>query len=111
MAFKKMQTDTNPYQKVLNQTLKVTNSVSSDNDDRITEKDSTDIITKPEQSNPIVSVDEFFYDDPNIPWKPLPEQDLKRSPCYPIIDIRKYHNYKIPFYYCKLHENANNMAA
>jgi hypothetical protein len=34
----------------------------------------------------IVSVEEFFYDDPNTPWKPLPEHDLKSSPCYPIID-------------------------
>jgi hypothetical protein len=44
----------------------------------------------------IVSVDEFFYDNPNTRWKPLPEHDLKESPCYPIIGIRRYHNYKIP---------------
>jgi hypothetical protein len=37
---------------------------------------------------PIISVEEFFHDDPNnTPWKPLPEHDLKQSPCYPIIDI------------------------
>jgi hypothetical protein len=47
------------------------------------------------QKRPIVSVDEFFYDDPNTPWKPLAEHDLKASPCYPIIDIRRYHNYKV----------------
>jgi hypothetical protein len=33
--------------------------------------------------SPITSVDEFFYDNPNTPWKPLPEHDLKQSPCYP----------------------------
>ena len=37
---------------------------------------------------PIISVEEFFHDDPNnTPWKPLPEHDLKQSPCYPIMDI------------------------
>ena len=56
----------------------------------------------------IVSVDEFFHDDPNTPWKPLPEHDLKQSPCYSIIGIRNYHNYKTPFYYCKLHPDIEN---
>src|ERR671938_551018 len=57
----------------------------------------------------IVSVEEFFYDDPNTPWKALPEHDLEQSPCYPIIGIRTYHNYKIPFYYCKLHLGIENV--
>jgi hypothetical protein len=88
--------------------------VGDNDDDRNTEKDSsrsnTDIITKPEQPmKPIVSVEEFFYDDPNTPWKLLPEHDLKHSPCYPIIDIRRHHNYKIPFYYCKLHPDIENV--
>src|ERR687886_766074 len=61
------------------------------------------------RASTIVSVEEFFYDDPNTPWKPLPEHDLKSSPCYPIIDIRTYHNYKIPFYYCKLHPDIENV--
>jgi hypothetical protein len=60
---------------------------------------------------PIISGEEFFHDDPNnTPWKPMPEHDLKQSPCYPIIDIRNYHNYKkIPFYYCKLHPDIENV--
>jgi hypothetical protein len=59
---------------------------------------------------PIIPVQEFFHDDPNTPWKPLPEHDLKQSLCYPIIEIRNYHNYKkIPFYYCKLHPDIENM--
>jgi hypothetical protein len=58
----------------------------------------------------IISVEEFFHDNPNnTPWKPLPEHDLKQSPCYLIIDIRNYHNYKIPFYYCKLHPDIENV--
>lgn len=54
----------------------------------------------------IISVEEFFHDDPNTPWKPLPEHDLEQSPCYSIIGIRN--NYKIPFYYCKLPPNIEN---
>ena len=61
-----------------------------------------------EKINPMVSVEEFFYDDPSISWKPLPEHDLKQSPYYPIIDICRYHNYKIPFYCCKLHPDIEN---
>ena len=59
---------------------------------------------------PIISVKEFFHDDSKTSWKPLPEHDLKQSPCYPIIDVRNYHNYKkIPFYYCKLHPDIENV--
>jgi hypothetical protein len=43
---------------------------------------------------PIISVEEFFHDNPNTAWKPLPEHDLKQSSCYPVIDVRNYHNYK-----------------
>jgi hypothetical protein len=28
---------------------------------------------------PMISVEEFFHDNPNTPWKPLPEHDLKQS--------------------------------
>ena len=55
---------------------------------------------------PIVSIDEFFHDDPNIPWKPMPDHDLKQSPCYHIIGIN--YNHKISLYYCKLHPNIQN---
>jgi hypothetical protein len=64
---------------------------------------------KQQQKQPIISVEEFFYDDPNTPWKPLPEHDLNQRPCYPIIGIRTYRNYKIPFYYCKLHPDIENI--
>jgi hypothetical protein len=54
----------------------------------------------------IISVDDFFYDNPDTPWEPLPEHGLDQSPCSPIIGIRN--NYKIPFYYCKLHPDVEN---
>jgi hypothetical protein len=44
---------------------------------------------------PMISVEEFFHDDPKTPWKPLPEHDLNQSPSYPIIDIRNYHKLEI----------------
>jgi hypothetical protein len=58
------------------------------------------------KTNQVVSIEEFFHDDLNTAWKPLPEHDLKQSPCYPIIGIRNYH--KIPFYYSKLHPDIEN---
>jgi hypothetical protein len=59
-----------------------------------------------QKQQPIISVEEFFYDNPNIPWRPLPEHDLKASPCYPIIGTRN--NCKVSFYYCKLHIEIEN---
>jgi hypothetical protein len=61
-----------------------------------------------QQKQPIVSVEEFFYDNPDTHWKPLPEHDLKASPCYPIIGTRN--NYKAKtFYYYKLHPEIENV--
>jgi hypothetical protein len=37
----------------------------------------------------IISLEEFFYDDPNTPWEPLPEHTLEQSPCYPVISRDK----------------------
>jgi hypothetical protein len=64
---------------------------------------------KQQQKQPIIPVDEFFYNDANTPWKLLPEHDLNQSPCYTIIGIWTYRNYKIPFYYCKLHPDIENV--
>ena len=60
-----------------------------------------------QQKQPIVSVEEFFYDTPDTPWRSLPEHDLKASPCYPIIGTRS--SYKVRFYYCKLHPEIENV--
>ena len=59
----------------------------------------------------MISIEEFFFDDPAItpenPWKPLPKHSLEQSPCYPIIGI--HNKYKVPFYYCKLHPDIENI--
>jgi hypothetical protein len=44
----------------------------------------------------------FFYDDPNKSWTPLPEHNLDQSPCYPIIAIKQN-------YYCILHPEVENI--
>jgi hypothetical protein len=31
------------------------------------------------KTNQAVSIEEFFHDDPNTPWKPLPQHDLRKS--------------------------------
>jgi hypothetical protein len=46
---------------------------------------------------PIVPVEDFFHDGPDLPWQPLPSHTLEQSPCKPII-VKKG-----KFYYCKLH--------
>jgi hypothetical protein len=51
----------------------------------------------------VSSITDFFYDDPNKSWEPLPEHDLDQSPCYPIIAIKQ--NY----YYCILHPEVKNI--
>ena len=33
----------------------------------------------------VISITEFFYDDQNAPYTPLPEYDLEQSTCYPIL--------------------------
>ena len=54
-------------------------------------------------------VEDFFYDEPLLRYRPLPDHSLEQSPCYPIIGIRNHRNYKVPFYYCKLHPNIENV--
>lgn len=57
------------------------------------------IISNNNANNPIISVEDLFFDDPGItpknPWKPLPEHSLEQSPSYPIIGM--HHKYKVPF--------------
>ena len=33
----------------------------------------------------VSTITDFFYDDPTMPYTPLPDHDLDQSPCYPII--------------------------
>jgi hypothetical protein len=51
----------------------------------------------------IVSVEEFFYDDPSLPYEPLSSYPLEESPCYPIVGI------KGKLYYCNLHPEVKNV--
>lgn len=48
----------------------------------------------------MISIDDFFYDDPKItpqyPWRPLPKHSLEQSPCYPIIGM--HNKYRVPMY-------------
>lgn len=48
---------------------------------------------------------EFFHDDPDMPYQPLPEHSLEQSLCHPIIALDK----KGVFYYCKLHPKIQSI--
>jgi hypothetical protein len=60
-----------------------------------------DTITKFE---PIISVEEFFHDDPSLPYQSLPPHSLEQSPCYRVI-CNTHNN----LYYCKLHPGVQNV--
>lgn len=55
----------------------------------------------------LISIDDFFFDDSDItpenPWKPLPKHSLQQS------HIGMHNKYRVPFYYCKLHPNIENI--
>jgi hypothetical protein len=50
----------------------------------------------------VSSITEFFSDDPNMPYIPLPEHAFDQSPCSSIIGIRQ------GYFYCKLHPDIKN---
>jgi hypothetical protein len=50
----------------------------------------------------VISVTDFFYDDPTMPYTPLPEYDLDQSTCYPIIAQKQ------GYFYCRLHPEIKN---
>jgi hypothetical protein len=56
----------------------------------------------------VISIEDFFYDDPDVEYKPLPKHNLEQSPCYPIIGIHN-NKYRVPLYYCKLHPDVENI--
>jgi hypothetical protein len=61
---------------------------------------SLDIERKTVKVSPIT---EFFYDDPTMPYAPLPDHDLDQSPCYLIIATKQ------GYFYCKLHPEIKNV--
>jgi hypothetical protein len=48
-------------------------------------------------------IEDFFYNEPELPWRPLPKHLLRQSPCYPII------KFDGNFYYCIIHPNVWNI--
>lgn len=48
-------------------------------------------------------VEDFFYEDPSLPYEPLPFHSLEASPCYSIVGIKR------KLYYCKLHPEARTI--
>ncbi len=54
------------------------------------------------EATKVISVTDFFYDDPTMPYLALPDHKLNRSPCCPIIAI------KDGYYYCSLHPEIKN---
>ena len=38
----------------------------------------------------VISVTDFFYDDPTMPYVALPDHNLDQSPCCPIIAIKAW---------------------
>jgi hypothetical protein len=51
----------------------------------------------------VSSITDFFYDDPNVPYTPLPEHDLEQSPCFSIIAIKQ------GYFYYRLHPDIKNV--
>ena len=86
-------------------------------DANCTQKEVTDILTdsiKPSEpsepsasveSTTIVSVEEFFHDVADLPYQPLPEHSLEKSPCYRIIG----RNNNNGLYFCRLHPECKNV--
>ncbi|MGC2383558.1 MAG: hypothetical protein WA631_10675, partial [Nitrososphaeraceae archaeon] len=40
------------------------------------------------EATKVISITDFFYDDPTIPYVALPDHKLDQSPCCPIIAIK-----------------------
>jgi hypothetical protein len=45
----------------------------------------------------VSSITIFFYDDPTMPYAPLPDHDLDQSPCYPIIAQKQGYFYLLTY--------------
>jgi hypothetical protein len=57
--------------------------------------------------NPIISVDQFFNDDPDRSNQTMPAHNLEESPCYPIIHSKSVGTHI--WYYCRLHPDFKNV--
>jgi hypothetical protein len=55
-------------------------------------------------SNSTTELIKFFYDDPELPYRPLPPHSLEESACKSIIRIDNH-----SFYYCALHPDVQSI--
>lgn len=56
----------------------------------------------------IVSIHDFFYDDPELDYKPLPHHEIHQSPCNLIIGQTDYKT-TTSIYFCKLHPDVKSI--
>ena len=57
---------------------------------------------------PIISLEQFFNDDPDRSDQTMPTHNLEESPCYHIIHSKCVGNHI--WYYCKLHPDFKNIS-
>ena len=55
----------------------------------------------------IPTIEDFFYDYPNLPWIPLPEHSLEQSPCFPV--LKSWDEKGIIWYSCKVHPHIESV--
>ena len=63
----------------------------------------TDSAIHIENTTSLSSINDFFYDDPTMPYTPLQDHELAQSLCYPIIDKKEN------CFYCRLHPAIRNV--
>jgi hypothetical protein len=56
----------------------------------------------------LAEIEEFFHDNPDTPWQPLPEHNLEQSPCYYIIEKDRFKSGQT-YYRCKIHPEVWNI--
>lgn len=80
-------------------------NVEQSNNNRTSESNSRDATTTSYTSYTSYSkqIEDFFYDDPSLPYKPLPEHSMQESPCCHIIGKNKN------LYFCKLHPGIKSV--
>ena len=90
-----------------NQDVTVTILVTDDDSWEISSESIRSQLTPTENSSmPIVSLEDFFKDNPDKQSLPLPNHSLEQSPCRPIIGSKSQGNYIM--YYCRIHPKVKN---
>jgi hypothetical protein len=57
----------------------------------------------------LAKIEEFFHDNPDTPWQPLPEHNLEQSPCCYIIEKERFKTSGQTYYRCKIHPEVWNI--